>query len=230
MTVASAVNTTSQGQVDFLSFNPKSATASKDQSTSVTQDRFLKLLVTQLKNQDPLNPLDNAQMTSQMAQISTVDGIQKLNSTLQAMMDNSNASQSLQAASLVGHGVLVPGKGLEYMAAGGAAFGGVDLSGPADEVTVTITDATGLTMRKLNLGGKDAGTHSFKWDGMTDDGIAVADGIYNVTIAANQGQNKVDASSLQLGLVTSIMSGSQGISLNVGSLGTFKLSDVKEII
>ncbi|MBI3525172.1 MAG: flagellar hook assembly protein FlgD [Betaproteobacteria bacterium] len=229
MTAASTVDST-QGSFDFRTLNAKSTTAANANSTTATQDRFLKLLVTQLKNQDPLNPLDNAQMTSQMAQISTVDGIDKLNTTLQAMMDNANTSQSLQAAALVGHGVLVPGKVLEYKAASGDAYGGIDLSGAADGVSVTITDANGLAMRTLNLGAMAAGTHTFQWDGKTDNGSAVADGKYTLSVTAKQGQNKVDASSLQLGMVSSVISGSQGVSLNVGPLGAFKMSDVKEIL
>lgn len=229
MTIASTVDAT-QGAYDFQALNPKGTATANAQSTTATQDRFLKLLVTQLKNQDPLNPMDNAQMTSQMAQISTVDGIEKLNTTLQALMNNSNASQSLQAAALVGRGVLVPGKGLEFIAASGSAYGGIDLAGPADAVTVTITDANGLTMRTLNLGGMKAGANPFQWDGKTDSGIVVADGSYNISVTANQGQNKVDVGSLQLGMVSSIMSGSQGVSLNVGALGAFKLSDVKEFL
>src|SRR3990167_8514165 len=74
-------------------------------ATSDAQDRFLKLLVAQLKNQDPLNPMDNAQITTQMAQISTVSGIDKLNSTLQSMAAAFNAGQSLQATAMIGHGV-----------------------------------------------------------------------------------------------------------------------------
>src|SRR5512137_1922724 len=77
--------------------------------TAVTQDRFLKLLVTQMKNQDPLNPMDNAQVTSQMAQLSTVTGIDKLTATVQVLSASMVASQSLQAASMIGHAALVPG-------------------------------------------------------------------------------------------------------------------------
>jgi flagellar basal-body rod modification protein FlgD len=76
--------------------------------TADAQDRFLKLLTTQLKNQDPLNPMDNAQMTSQLAQISTVDGIEKLNATLQKMLSSSNEPEAMQASALVGHQVMVP--------------------------------------------------------------------------------------------------------------------------
>src|SRR3990167_8083696 len=93
----------------FASFNAKAGAAATASTAADTQDRFLKLLVTQMKNQDPLNPMDNAQVTSQMAQLSTVTGIDKLNVTLQALSDSMASSQSLQAASMIGYGVLVPG-------------------------------------------------------------------------------------------------------------------------
>src|SRR5512146_862467 len=100
------------------------------------QDRFLKLLVTQMKNQDPLNPLDNAQVTSQLAQISTVNGIEKLNTTIQAMATSFAAGQSLQAAGMIGRDVLVPAPTLRL--AGGSALFGVDLAQAADQVKVSI--------------------------------------------------------------------------------------------
>ncbi|MCK7498302.1 MAG: hypothetical protein MZW92_52395 [Comamonadaceae bacterium] len=105
------------------------------------QNRFLTLLTAQIRNQDPLNPLDNSQMTSQLAQISTVDGIERLNATLQALMSNSNESSAVQAAALVGHGVLVPGSGLRLDQ--GVALGGIELAEPADRVRVSIKDSNG---------------------------------------------------------------------------------------
>ena len=101
------------------------STAANSNSVANTQDRFLKLLVTQMKNQDPLNPMDNAQVTSQMAQLSTVSGIDKLNTTLQALSSSMTASQSLQAATMIGHGVLTPGSSLDLL--NGVAIGGVQL-------------------------------------------------------------------------------------------------------
>ena len=117
--VYSAINTANQNAA-------KTSKSSSTDSTDSAQDRFLKLLTAQLKNQDPLNPLDNAQMTSQLAQISTVDGITKLNATMQAMLNNSSDSQTLQAAALVGHAVLVPGSSLTLSK--GQAVGGVDMT------------------------------------------------------------------------------------------------------
>src|SRR5262245_57095214 len=93
--------------------NPKK-TAAKT-TAQEAQDRFMTLLVTQMKNQDPMNPLDNAQVTSQLAQLSTVTGIDKLNSTLESLMGNYRTSQALEAVSMIGHGVLTPGAGVDLV-------------------------------------------------------------------------------------------------------------------
>ncbi|MBI5920412.1 MAG: flagellar hook assembly protein FlgD [Betaproteobacteria bacterium] len=224
------VNDSNAASSVYAAINAKSGKTTGTNSMSETEDRFLKLLVTQLRNQDPLNPLDNAQMTSQMAQISTVNGIEKLNTTLQSLISNSNDAQKMQAATMVGKGVLVPGAGLDQKAANGAAYAGFDLAAPADSSTITINDVNGITVRTIKLGGMAAGTHTFQWDGKTDSGAAVADGSYSFKVAAQRGGTSVESTALQLGLVTGIMNSSQGVSLNVGNLGTFKMSDVKEIL
>src|SRR5690242_16113229 len=118
-TSTNSVNNNSQAQAVWASLNgskgtssSSSASSSGDTSATGVQNQFLKLLTTQLQNQDPLNPMDNAQVTTQLAQISTVEGVQQLNSTLQTMLSNTNNSQAMQAASLVGHAVLVPGSSI----------------------------------------------------------------------------------------------------------------------
>lgn len=213
------------------SANKATSTSSKttgDGSISEAQDTFLKLLTTQLTNQDPLNPLDNAQMTSQLAQISTVDGIGKLNATMQAMLTNSADSQAMQAAALVGHAVLAAGNGLQLSS--GAAVGGIDLATAADQVVVTVKDANGLVVRTLNLGAAEAGASPFSWDGATDSGAVAADGNYRISVSALQGGKEVKATALEYAAVTSVTKSSQGISLTAGNLGTIALSDIKQII
>ncbi len=191
------------------------------------QDRFLKLLVTQMKNQDPLNPLDNAQVTSQLAQISTVNGIEKLNATLQAMASSFTAGQSLQAASMIGHNVLVPGSALQ-LAGGGGVFG-VDLTQAADRVKVTIHDGSGQAVRVMDLGPQAAGSLPLEWDGKTDAGAPAAEGGYTVSVSAQRGDQKVDAQPLAFGTVQGVSQGTQGVQLNVGVLGTASLADIKQI-
>ena len=200
----------------------------KSSATADIQNRFLTLLTAQLKNQDPTAPMDSAQMTSQLAQISTVDGIERLNATLQKMLGNTADAQAMQAAALVGRGVLVPGSTLQLVE--GAAVGALELAGPADAVTATIQDANGLTQRTLNLGALPAGVNGFAWDGKNDAGAPVADGSFSVSFAAEQGGKKVKADALALGVVSSITRGAQGMTVNVGSLGAFTLADIKEIL
>lgn len=193
-----------------------------------SQSRFLTLLTTQLKNQDPLNPMDNAQVTSQLAQISTVDGIERLNTMLASLMDGQQSSEALQAAQLVGRGVFVPGKGLVLTEQG--ALGGFKLEGDADNVNVSVVDANGLEVANVDLGEHLAGTHTFEWDGTTIDGTPAAEGTYTLKVTATMGGEKVDVSALELGQVSSVIRGPKSVDVQVGSLGIFQLSEIQQIL
>jgi flagellar basal-body rod modification protein FlgD len=207
----------------------QTAAAASSSQTVATQDRFLKLLVTQMKNQDPLNPLDNAQVTSQMAQLSTVTGIDKLNATVQALSDSMTSAQSLQAATMIGHAALVPGKQIDLLK--GASNAAVELSQPADKLTVTISDAKGNVVRTLELGAQDAaGVIGFKWDGMDDAGAAVADGSYTFKASAVLAGTKSTPTTLSYGMVNSVSLTSSGAMLNMGSLGEVGLDAVRQIL
>lgn len=214
-------------QAIYDSINAKTSAANTKMGEA--ENRFLTLLTAQLKNQDPLNPLDNAQVTSQMAQISTVDGIERLNAALKALLDSSAGSQTLQAATMVGREVLVPGSALTMVS--GVGLGGVELAGPADKVTVTVKDANGITMRTLDLGDLPAGVHGFPWDGKTDSGqVVAADGKYKITVKAEQGGKEVAATALTMGTVLGVSRSGQGFLLDVGALGKVGMADVKEIL
>jgi flagellar basal-body rod modification protein FlgD len=191
-------------------------------------DRFLTLLVTQMRNQDPLNPMDNSQMTSQLAQISTVTGISKLNDTMSALGAALGSNQYVQAAGLVGHNVLVPGTQMDLAA--GAAAGGLDLAADADHVVVTISDASGRAIRQIDLAAQAAGTRTFKWDGLTDSGAAAADGKYTFSVKATAGGSDVAASTLMAGRVDGVVVGPSGSTqLQLGRLGRVDLAQVIEI-
>src|SRR5512147_174704 len=143
--------------------------AAQASSTAGASDRFLKLLVAQMKNQDPLNPMDNAQVTSQMAQIQTVSGIEKLNGTVEGLTSQFMQMQALQGASLVGRDVIVPGNLMDI--ADGTGQGGFSLTSAADAVKVEVLSPSGQVVDTLSLGAQSAGTHSFDWDakGATND-------------------------------------------------------------
>lgn len=211
-----------------LNAKAKAGSSTNASAASATQDRFLKLLVTQMKNQDPLNPMDNAQVTSQMAQLSTVTGIDKVNAALQALSDSMTSNQSLQAATMIGHGVLVPGKGLDLSK--GAAYGGVDLAQSVDRLDISIYDKSGVLVRSVNMGAQPVGLVNWQWDGRDETGAAVADGAYTFEVSAVQGGKAADVTALQFGMVNSVSQGKQGVTLSVGSMDGVTLSQVRQIV
>ena len=203
------------------------ATSTTSSSVQDSQDRFLKLLVTQMKNQDPLNPLDNAQVTSQMAQLSTVSGIEKLNASLQSMSSSFAASQSLQASSMIGRSVLAPGSNV--LLQGGSAIGGFELAQSVDHAVVTIKGAAGNVLHTMDMGAQQAGDVMFQWDGMTDSGVIAASGTYKFEVSASLGGTKTDAINLALGKVGSVSLGTTGVTLNTDTLGSLDVTKVKQI-
>lgn len=204
------------------------ASASAATTTEEAQNRFMKLLVTQMKNQDPLNPMDNAQVTSQLAQLSTVTGIDKLNTTVNTLMSTFQSNQTLQAAGMIGHGVLTPGSNIELTS--GMGIMGVELAGPADKVNIAIKDGSGNVVRNISLGAQEAGVLPVQWDGKTDSGAVAADGEYSFTVTAKQGAESATAKALAFGQVASVSTSSSGVSLNVPGIGAVALADIRQIL
>ncbi len=190
--------------------------------------RFLTLLTTQLKNQDPLSPMENAEITSQLAQMSTVDGIERLNSMFKAFLEGQSANDSMQAAALVGRGVLVEGKRLALTEAG--AIGGFELDGAADKVVLSIKDAAGLEVKQIQIDDLKAGSQNFVWDGTVNNGARAADGVYTLDLSATLEGKKVAGRTLEFGAVTSVIRGPKGTDFQVGALGVFKYDDIKQIL
>ncbi|MBX3628531.1 MAG: flagellar hook assembly protein FlgD [Nitrosomonas sp.] len=208
---------------------PTAATGTSSSKNSVEnpQDRFLKLLVTQMKNQNPLNPLDNAEVTSQLAQISTVTGIDKLNDTLQKLLAGVEDSRVVEATNLIGHKVLVPGNTVSLE--NNAALGGFELPQSVDKMSVTILDNSGIAVRTLELGAQPSGTNTFIWDGMTSSGTNAVNGNYTFAVSAKQGDQEIKPSPLALGLVNSVSPGEHDAILDMGKLGLFGMADIKQI-
>jgi flagellar basal-body rod modification protein FlgD len=163
-----------------------------------SQDRFLKLLVAQINNQDPLNPMDNAQMTSQMAQINTVSGIQELNATLKGMADQMSATQSLQGASLIGREALIDGGDLSFE--GNVAKGALALPSAASQVYVDIMGTNGEIIDTVDLGARSAGQHGFEWG----TGSIAPASIGGFAVRASQGAEVISATPLSRVKVASV--------------------------
>jgi flagellar basal-body rod modification protein FlgD len=209
----------------LATMNGASSSAS---ATDEAQNRFMTLLVTQMKNQDPLNPMDNAQITSQLAQLSTVTGIDKLNTTVQSLMGSFQSNQSIQAAGMIGHGVLTSGSSMQLSS--GVGVLGVELTGPVDTLKVAIKDGAGNVVRNISLGAQEAGVLPLQWDGTTDTGATAPDGAYSFSVTATQGGQSATANPLAFGQVTSVSTNSKGVSLNVPGVGAVSLTDIRQIL
>jgi flagellar basal-body rod modification protein FlgD len=219
-------STTNEVSASLLASVNGSST-SKSDSIDDAQDRFMTLLVTQMKNQDPLNPLDNAEVTSQLAQLSTVTGIDKINDTLETFMANMQSSQSLQLSNLIGHAVLVEGNTLNFDGTDG--YFAVDIPNSTDNLTVTINDAAGNTIRKLSLGSQPEGILSLNWDGYSDNGTQVSSGDYTFNVSATSNGESATATALSLALVNSITTNNTGIKLNLSNAESVTSDDLKQI-
>ena len=196
-------------------------------SIQSAQDRFMKLLVTQMKNQDPLNPMDNAQVTSQLAQLSTVTGIDKMNNTLETFMANMQSSQSLQMSNLIGHDVLVDGNDISFDGTGG--YFGVELPTSTDDLTITITDTAGNPVRKISLGKQPDGILPLSWDGYSDAGEKLDIGDYKFNVSTVVNGKEGTAQGLSLTQINSISANGTGIKLNLNNADTVTSTDLKQI-
>ncbi|WP_447919393.1 flagellar hook capping FlgD N-terminal domain-containing protein [Achromobacter aegrifaciens] len=201
------------------------------------QDQFLKLLVTQLQNQDPLNPMQNAELTSQLAQISTVEGITNLKNTMLAISGQIDVSQSMDAVAMIGKGVLIPGSkiksGVDAVdpAARVVTPYGIDLQGDAQKVQVRISDANGAVVRTIDTVDQKNGVYTLSWDGKNDSGVVLEPGAYTVSVLATDADGKkVNAEVLSYGQVKSVAYSTNGLRLDLGLDGQTSMLDVRKVI
>ncbi len=198
------------------------ASANDTNTAAATSDRFLKLLVAQMQNQDPLNPMDNAQVTTQMAQINTVSGIEKLNGTVAGLSTQFVQMQALQGATLVGRDVIVPGNKLDVV--NNVAQGGFEMDGAADAVKVEVLNAGGHVVDTLQLGAQDAGRHSFDWDPSKSGSDAAT---MSFRITATSGANPVTTTALMRDTVTAVSTSGGSMTLELERSGSVAYDKVK---
>jgi len=192
------------------------------------QDRFLKLLVAQLNNQDPMNPLDNAQMTTQMAQINTVTGLQTLNLTMQGIAEQISAMQALQGMTMVGRSVLCEGDTLALE--DGSGQGAFVLPGAASEVKVEIVTAGGKVLDSLELGAQGQGQHSFTWDAskITADTAKMGELHFRVVASGNDGP--MAAVPLMHAKVTATGMDAGALTLTLENGTTVRYADIRGVV
>lgn len=226
MAVTSSGNANTVSPALLNAMNPAKTTKT---GVEADQDKFMTLLITQLKNQDPMNPMDNAQMTSQLAQLNTVTGINKMNETLNSLKADYQASANLAATNLINHGVLVEGSQLTL--ADGKSLFGIEMGSRADTVEVEIRASGGKVVQTVTLKNVDAGVVPLTWDGKLPDGTTAANNTYTMNIKATRGTEQLkDAKTLQFGTIASISTGASGVKLNIPSVGQVTMDAIKQVL
>ncbi|MDH4047923.1 MAG: flagellar hook assembly protein FlgD [Gammaproteobacteria bacterium] len=220
--------TTISGFEDAALFAPPPQRASR---SDLGQEDFLKLMITQFRNQDPFEPMDNGQFLGQLAQFSTVSGIESLNGAFSGLSASMANEQALQAANLVGHNVLAL-TDVGYLADGGSIAGGVELGSAAGNVQIDITNRNGELVQRLNLGEQQAGLVRFNWDGRDSSGEQADSDHYMITARVVRGANTESLATLLESRIESVTLGQfgQGMTLNLPGGDTLPLSLVRRII
>lgn len=201
-----------------------------EQDNGLKIDDFMKLMVTELTHQDPFKPMDNSEMATQMSQFAAVSGIDKLNSSFSSLADSMRSDKALQAASLVGHDVLVSSQQAP-LSTGKSVSGVIDLALSTTSLTLRVSDASGALVRELNLGSHEAGQTAFSWDGYDDAGNYMPAGLYQVNALATVDGVELAPPVFVSAQVNSVSIGAPGqeLGLNLDGLGSISLSDVVEI-
>jgi flagellar basal-body rod modification protein FlgD len=198
--------------------------------SAMGQDAFLKLLITQLKNQSPLSPQDNTAFVAQLAQFSSLEGIQNLNKTVTALSNGMQSNQALQASSLVGRTVEVP-TASGYLEKDRYVQGTMELETSTANLVMNIYDKDEKLVMTKNLGSQAAGDLPFAWDGTNSAGTKAEPGLYRFEVLAKDGKEATKVQTYIGANVNSVTIGAnQAVMLNVNGVGSVALTDVKNIL
>lgn len=209
-------------------FQLNSQTESK-YNKELGQDEFLELMTAQLKNQDPMKPMDNGEFLGQMAQFSTVSGIEKMQVSMENLSATYATGQTLQSVQLVGQEVMIESGSIE-LSDTGATGGSFELDAGSGDVRLDIADASGTVVRQVKLGEYGPGRHDFSWNGMNDLGERVPAGSYKAVISAQQGEEFISASVLSTRIIDSVEFGAGGqATLNTRQGEILTLADIRQI-
>jgi len=195
------------------------------------QADFLTLMITQFKNQDPFEPMDNGEFLGQLAQFSTVSGIDSLNSSFAGLANSISGEQALQAANLVGHSVLAV-TDIGYLGANESVNGLIELESSASGVQIDILNESGELLQTLNLGEQPAGLVRFSWDGLNSAGEMVDPGQYQFKARVTRGTQVESAATAIQSDIESVTLGQFGgdMLLNLTGGGSLSLGQVYQII
>lgn len=221
------INTNSAGDVlsDYR-YEPKVTTSGDNE---LGKNQFMELMIAQMENQNPLEPQDNGQFISQLAEFSSLEEMQKLSGSVQSFATQYQSTQALQASAMVGRTVLVPGTE-SPMGTDGTISGIIELPESTGALNVNILNGSGELVNSFNMGQQVAGSVPFMWDGTNSDGEYMPNDQYTFKVEANQGGELKQMSTLLSANVNSVSIGQSGeITLNLSGMGSVPLENVREI-
>lgn len=206
----------------------------------LTQEDFMTLMMAQMKHQDPTKPMENGDFISQMAQFSSVKGLKEIKDSFNTLANALQSSQALQASSMVGRKVLIPGSTSELVS-NGELRGGFELPSASSSVKVKVYNKSGEQVHTIDLGERGKGNSQFKWDGVItksdpdmpgSEDVVAQPGIYTVKAEALIDGEIQSVSTFIVDKVDSVSlaKDSKGVTLNLANAGATTLDQVQEII
>jgi len=193
------------------------------------KNEFMELMIAQLKNQNPLEPQDNGQFISQLAQFSSLEEMQKLSGSVDDVVSQFRSTQALQASAMVGRTVLAPSN-FGVLGASGQISGNVEVPATTAGLRVSIENGAGERVRQLDLGGQSAGVAGFNWDGKDGNGNSLPPGSYRIVAEASYPDGQQQLGTMVSANVDSVSLGQGGsVTLNLAGMGSIALSDVQQI-
>lgn len=205
------------------------STRGTNDATELGLNTFLKLMVTQLNNQDPFKPMENGDFLGQIAQFASVTGIEQLNQNFDGLSTSLTSGQALQAGSLVGKQVLAPVED-GFLTLDDPITGEVDAGAPGAPVTMRAYDIYNQLVREMPLGNATSEPMQFTWDGLNDSGEFAGQGVYKIRLQAETDEGPVDLQTKLFSSVESVnMNGNSGLTLNLEGLGPIAFSNVQQL-
>jgi flagellar basal-body rod modification protein FlgD len=207
----------------------QAATAAKAKKTELGSSDFMTLMITQLKNQDPMKPQDPSEFLGQLAQFSTVSGIQSMQTSMTELAGSLRSAQVLSGATLVGREVLASSTKANLLS-GGTIKGAVDIPAAVSNAQLTIKDNTGQLVRKIDLKDSGDGLTEFTWDGLNSTGQPAAAGTYEFEITATSGGETYSFDTLLSSKVASVtIDPTRGDLILNTDIGPVAISDVQRV-
>lgn len=193
------------------------------------KNEFMDLMIAQLKNQNPLEPQDNGEFISQLAQFSSLEEMQKLSGSVDDVVSQFRSTQALQASAMVGRTVLAP-SGIGVLGASGEISGNVEVPATTSGLRVSIENQAGERVRQMDLGSQQAGVTGFSWDGKDGNGNSLPPGPYRIVAEASYPDGQQQLGTMVSANVDSVSLGKGGsVTLNLAGMGSIALSDVEQI-